>query len=153
MNSPARLAVFAITVLALSCIACPALAALGANAASIDGDRVQLKAKLSSFAQPSYSVHLLELPGGSVVREYADGAGLVFAVTWSGPFKPDLRQTLGDYFARYLSAERKAGSGRAQLSIVQPDLVIESGGRLRSFSGRAYLPGAIPTEVALADLR
>jgi len=59
MNSPARLAVFAITVLALSCIACPALAALGANAASIDAIGVQLKAKLSSFAQPSYSVHLL----------------------------------------------------------------------------------------------
>ncbi len=153
MNRSARIAALCFTVVAFACAGSPAFAALGANAASVDRDRMQLKAAVSTVAQPLYSVHSLDLPGGTVVREYVDAGGLVFAVTWNGPFKPDLRQTLGEYFARYLSAERKAGSSRAQLSIVQPDVVIESSGRLRSFRGRAYLPGALPAGVALEELR
>lgn len=153
MNRTARIAALGVTAAALAVAGSPALAALGANVASVDRDRVQLKAALSTVAQPSYSVHLLDLPGGTVVREYVDAAGLVFAVTWNGPFKPDLSQTLGEYFARYLSAERKAGSSRSQLTIAEPDLVIESNGRLRSFRGRAYLPGALPAGVTLEELR
>ena len=46
----------------------------------------------------SYSVHDLQDNIGGQIKEYTNAKGVVFAVTWRGPFKPDLHQLLGDYF-------------------------------------------------------
>jgi hypothetical protein len=34
-----------------------------------------------------------------------------------------------------------------------PDLIVESGGRMRNFAGRAYLPNLVPAAVSAGDIR
>jgi hypothetical protein len=40
-----------------------------------------------------------------------------------------------------------------QLNVANPDFVVASSGRLRSFRGVAYVPSLIPTGVSVADLQ
>jgi hypothetical protein len=87
-----------------------------------------------------------QLPSGTVVHEYVDAQGTVFALTWSGPFPPDLKKLLGDHFGA-MSAEQQSGSSpgrRSQLSIQRSDLVITAGGHMGAFDGRAWLPAKLP---------
>ena len=53
------------------------------------------------------TVHEIATTYGTSVREYRLGAdGKVFAVSWSGPVIPDLRQVLGSYYAQFAQAAR-----------------------------------------------
>ncbi len=143
-------------VVALLIIACApraAHAALGADAGSVDRDRVQMKAALRTLALPMYTVHALDLPGGTVVREFVGASGVVFAVSWRGPFRPDLRQTLGVYFDRFRAAGAQPGATHRRLVVADRDVVIASHGRLRAFEGLAYLPAELPAGVTPAQLR
>ncbi len=80
----------------------PANAVLGGDAGSVETDRLQMKAILSPRQTPSpngtYSVNEAILPTGTRIQQYVSKAGKVFAVTWNGPFMPDLRQLMGSYF-------------------------------------------------------
>lgn len=84
-----------------------AQAELGGNVTSVHSDQIRMKATLqarvANVATP-YSVHTLSTEIGVIIHEYADAAGTVFAVTWSGPTKPNLRQLLGRYFEPFISA-------------------------------------------------
>ena len=53
-------------------VLCPAIgwAALGDNMASVQADGVRMKAALRSTAASGYAVHELQLPNGTMVREY-----------------------------------------------------------------------------------
>src|SRR5450755_5113228 len=84
----------------------PAFAALGADASSIASDGLQMKGMVRVSAAQAYSVHEIETPSGTLVREYVSPAGKVFAVAWRGPKMPDLQQTLGVYFKQYSEAPR-----------------------------------------------
>ena len=42
---------------------------------------------------------------------------------------------------------------RRALRLALPDLVIESGGHMRAYRGRAYLPARVPDGVSTADLK
>jgi hypothetical protein len=97
-------------------------------------------------------VHEIQLPSGTVMREFVAPNGSVFAVAWQGPTRPDLRQALGQYFDAFASAPRSKLSDRRHLQIQQGDLVLQSGGHMRALSGRAYLQSAIPSGVNLGDL-
>jgi len=66
---------------------------------------------------------------------------------------PNLRQTLGRYFDNYVTAAQANRMGRHQLQINQSDLVVHASGHMRAFSGVAYLPPAVPSGVAVAELR
>lgn len=93
----------------------------------------------------SYTVSQSTLDSGTVVREYSDAAGVVFAVSWNGPFLPDLRTLLGQHFATLRSeAGATPKAGHSQLAIDRPDVVIVSNGHMRAFSGKAWLPDALP---------
>lgn len=147
-------ALVALAVAALAS-ASPAFAALGGDTASIDADRASLKGALTSFGTvKGYAVHEITTAAGVHVREYlADGK--VFAVSWRGPFIPDLQRMLGAYYARYAhaaSAPPRTGSHR-HLRIEQPGLVVESNGRMRAFYGRAWDPGLLPQNFTVADIR
>jgi Protein of unknown function (DUF2844) len=96
-----------------------ARAALGENAQSIEADRVHMKATLRVTDGAIYSVHELQTLGGTLVREYAAASGVVFAVTWQGPFLPDMQQTLGTYFKSYSDAPRRKLGRHAAVSIGQ----------------------------------
>jgi ABC-type proline/glycine betaine transport system substrate-binding protein len=93
-----------------------------------------------------YTVSQSTLDSGTIVREYSNSAGTVFAVSWSGPTLPDLRTLLGDKFTDLTAAAAsRAKAGHSQLSVQQSDLVIVSNGHMRSYAGHAWIPSALPS--------
>jgi hypothetical protein len=140
-------------LLGAACIPCVATAALGEMEASVQADLAQLHGSIKVAERANYRVHEIRLPSGTVVREFAALDGTVFAVAWNGPTVPNLRQTLGRYFDNYVTAAQANRMGRQQLQINQSDLVVHASGHMRAFSGVAYLPPAVPSGVAVAELR
>jgi hypothetical protein len=124
------------------------MAALGAGPDSVDADQLHFKSERRDSVQSGYQTHELTSPTGTVVREYTDATGHVFAVSWRGSHLPDLRQLLGVSYMRFTAAAQIPHGGHTALLVHDNDLVIESTGRMRSFAGRAYLPGAMPIGVA-----
>ena len=141
-----------LSMLVAASVSAPALAALGADAASVEADRVHLKGTLREMPGVTYSVHEIQLPGGIVVHEYISPVGKVFAVTWRGPGIPDLHQLLGLYSAQLAAASSQPHYNHRQLSVQTPDVVVESSGHLRSFFGRAWVPALLPPNFSLGDL-
>lgn len=134
-------------------MAAPAWAHLGGDTASVQADTAALRGQIRTTPTVQYDVH--EISNGElVVHEYTTRQGQVFAVTWQGPFKPDLHQLLGGYFATFQSAasEQRAGSHRV-FALSRPDLVMESTGRMRGFQGRAYIPSLVPAGVLVQQLQ
>jgi hypothetical protein len=142
----------AIAVLSLA-IPRLAAAALGANATSVEADRLQMRGTLRTAAAELYTVHEIQAPSSTAVREFVSPAGVVFAVAWKGPFLPDLRQALGAYFEPYRTALSAKRANHTHASIDMAELVVHSAGHQRSFSGQAYLPRLLPPGVAASDLR
>ncbi len=139
-------------VLVVAMLPAAALASLGASMQSVEADRVALKASVRLLADARYTVHEMQTPEGSLIREFVSSAGVVFAVSWTGRFMPDLRQTLGAYFEPYQSAVFLRRKGRSAVSVITPTLVVHSGGRQRAFSGLAYLPESLPAGLAISEL-
>ena len=139
----------------LSCafIPCIATAALGEPEASVQADLAELHGSITVAEHTNYRVHEIQLPSGTVVREFVGSGGTVFAIAWRGPTVPNLRQTLGRYFDSYTAAARANGTSRHHLQINQSDLVVHAGGHMRAFSGVAYLPPAVPSGVNIGELR
>jgi Protein of unknown function (DUF2844) len=130
-----------------------ARAALGEPEASVTADAQQFQGSIKSTQRANYQMHEIQLPSGTVLREFVDSAGTVFAVAWSGPAMPNLQQTLGRYFDNYAAAAKDNPNRRRHVQIRQSDLVVESAGHMRAFSGRAYLPQSIPAGTSLEDIR
>jgi hypothetical protein len=129
-----------------------ARAALGGDVTSVEADRVRMKATVVASQAALYTVHEIQSPSGTIVREFVSATGTVFAVTWHGPFMPDLRQTLGGYFPIYQTAPRTGPSGHSHLEVERSDLVVRSRGHQRAFSGLAYVPQLVPAGVAVEQL-
>jgi len=131
-----------------------ASAALGGDMESVDADQTALNAaEQIATSSDSYTVYELRTPAGTVVREFLSLDGRVFAVAWKGPLLPDLRQILGEYFKQYAEAAHNQHGDHGHLVIRRSDLVVESSGRMRAFSGRAYLPRAMPQDLAVSDIQ
>jgi hypothetical protein len=133
-------------------------ATLGGDTASVDTDSARMMAKHAARqVQPngvSYTVQETTLPTGTVVRQYVSAAGVVFGVAWSGPFKPDLRQLMGQYFDTMNARQSEhVSAGHPFISQQNADLVVESSGRPRNFFGHAYLPSAIPAGVSPKEIQ
>ncbi len=145
-----------IAAVALLASALPAFASLGGDVTSVEADRAQMAASVR-VTQPSgtYSVHEIQSPQGTVVNEYVSPAGKVFAVTWRGQFMPQMQQILGNYFAEYSAAlqTQQRRYGHRPLNIQRPDLVVQTGGRMRDYFGRAYVPGMLPQGVSADAIR
>ncbi len=140
--------------LLLPLLSAPALAGLGGDLASIEADRAAMQGSaLRTIAAAGHTVHETTLPSGTVVREFASPSGTVFAVAWDGPFLPDLRRLLGTHFAAYADGVREQTDLHGQRTVQQPDLVVRSAGRMRAFSGQAYLPTQLPAGARLEDIR
>jgi Protein of unknown function (DUF2844) len=136
------------------CVA-PVYAALGGDAASVASDADALHGVIHSTPLQQYDIHEITSDNGMRLREFLSRSGVVFAVTWSGPAMPDLEKLLGTSFKTYtaaVAAENHRGLKRS-LRIATSDLVVESDGHMRAFSGRAYLPALIPAGTSAADLR
>jgi len=112
-----------------------------------------MKASLRILPAAKYSVHEIQTPSGLTLREYVSLSGTVFAVGWRGPVMPDLKQTLGSYFDRYTAGAAGKHAGHRHVDVRESDLVVQSNGRMRSFSGRAYLPRLLPQGVTVEEIR
>jgi len=134
--------------------ATPARAALGGDAASVQADGAELHGVVHAEALPLYDIQEISADGMRL-REYISRDGAVFAVSWSGPAMPNLQRLLGTHYEAYtaaLAALNHPGLHRS-LRVALPELVVESGGHLRAYSGRAYLPLAVPAGIPTAELR
>jgi hypothetical protein len=144
--------------MALLFVALPlqAFAALGAHVDSIQADQAHLQAQLTVIAKDGFKIHELTSNFGTVVREYVSPEGTVFAVSWQGPFMPDMRRLLATYFERYSSAaeaQRGRRVGRSPLDIHVHSLVVQTAGHMRAYVGRAYDSGLLPAGVRVEDIR
>ncbi|HEY6308011.1 MAG TPA: DUF2844 domain-containing protein [Candidatus Angelobacter sp.] len=132
----------------LLAFALPAVAELGGNVSSIQADQEHMKGTRRVTTNAAYSVHEIQAATGTTVREFVSPSGTVFAVAWQGPATPDLQQLLGAYFGQFTQAIQTKRAGRGPVSVRQEGLVVEAGGHMRSFSGRAYLPQMMPQGVS-----
>jgi hypothetical protein len=128
-------------------------AALGEPEVSVKSDVARMRGSIKVTENANYRSHEIQTPSGTVVREFAGADGKVFAIVWSGPVMPNLRQTLGQYFGNYVAAAQANRSGHHHLDIQQTDLVVHASGHMRAFSGIAYLPQAVPGGVSIGELQ
>ena len=153
VGKPLLIAVWAaMTIL----MACPAFATLGGDVASVQADQIHMQGNRKTTSTASYTVHEIQGATGTVVREYVSSDGAVFAVTWQGPWLPDMHQLLGSYFDQYSQALKAQTGGRMArhpLVIEEPGLTVEMGGHSRFFTGRAYLPDRLPANVRVEEVR
>ena len=132
-----------------------AAATLGAGPNSVENDRIQLRGTLHLERAAAFEVHEIRAVTGVVVREYVAG-GVVFGLAWEGPVTPDLTQLLGAYYEPFLQAaeeQRAQRRGRGPVLVHLPDLIVELGGHMRAFAGRAYLPARLPQGVPAEAVR
>ncbi|MDB5958130.1 DUF2844 domain-containing protein [Ramlibacter sp.] len=78
------------------------------------------------------------------VHEFANAAGTVFAVSWSGPFKADLKQLLGRHFQEFQKSQGQRSGNRSHERVDTGDMVVVSSGHMGAFEGRAWLPSQLP---------
>lgn len=151
-QSKSRLAAAGILLVGFSL---PALGSLGGTADSAHSDGIQMRASVKTMQYPNYSVQAMTLPGGTVVDEYLNSAGRVFAVAWHGPFPPPMQQILGEYFQQYSTALQSKPKvyGHHPLDIEQSGLVVETGGHMRAHFGRVYLSDQLPQGVTANQIQ
>ena len=140
------------TFIALQVCAQPAWATLGGDAASVGTGQAHLLASVRVQKAETYTLHELVSKTGTKIHEYLGHDGKVFAVSWQGPFRPNLRQLLGVYYQTYLNAPRsRLAHGATNIQV--PGLVINMSGHQRAFYGRAYIPDRVPQGLSTDDIR
>ncbi|MEW6343083.1 MAG: DUF2844 domain-containing protein [Pseudomonadota bacterium] len=148
---------------AAACLALPGIAlfaptahaALGSMQVSVESDARALRAVRQTVSEQNYTVEHLVLSQGTRVKEYVNAAGVVFAVTWHGRYSPNLTQLLGTYSDRArveARAVRVRQGGVGPAAINDADLSVVFGGRMGSYSGRAWLPPQLPAGFNPASL-
>lgn len=157
MTEPlARLSALAFIAAAFLFMPSIARAELGGPLSSVAVDRGRMGAQMKSVSAGRYDRHELTRANGGMVREFTNAKGEVFAVTWAGPGKPDLRTLLGRYFVRFQNGD--GAGGRAMHSLRRPpqvsdtDLQIQTGGHMGWFHGVAFIPSLAPTGFSSGDL-
>ena len=126
-----------------------------ATAASPTVPAAKLSANKQVVTNSLYSVQEIQLENGTLVREYVDLAGQVFAVSWRGPVLPNLSELLGGYFSSFkqeVDLARARGSRGSSVHVQRSDLVLRSSGRMRNFYGHAYAPALVPAGITIQDV-
>ena len=134
------------------------LAYTGASHAALGGAPETFEAQgavpVVSSRMTNYVMRETTLPTGTRVREYVSESGTVFAVTWEGPFLPDLKALLGKYFDTMVAdSGRMPKAGRSRIAMSGSEVVINSGGHMRAFEGSAWLPAEFPAGFTADDVR
>jgi hypothetical protein len=108
----------------------------------------------SSTPASAYTVRESTTSYGLTVREYVLPSNVVFAVTWSGPVRPDMRQLLGSYFPNFATRSDAGHSlGTASRFERSGALVLQSSGHAGDVSGKAYVPRLVPANVDAGALQ
>ena len=146
-----RIVLFPAVLAALA--AAPAFAALGGDVSSVQADLAHMKGAIRVTTNAAVTVHEISTAYGTSVREFIAADGKVFAVSWSGPVNPDLRQVLGSYYPQFAQAASTTHGNHRRLNIEQPGLVVQNVGRLRAFAGRAWVPSMLPENFSIDDIK
>lgn len=131
-------------------------ASLGNLHESVSADQSQMHADRQTAAGRMFTTERLTLENGAHVTEYVTGDNVVFAVTWHGPAMPDLHQLLGSYAQRASDGAKAFHAGRSALGptvVKASDFVLQTGGHMRAYWGRAWLPNAMPAGVSNQDIQ
>jgi hypothetical protein len=133
-----------------------AQAELGGGMSGVQADSARIGTRMATVALSNYSRHEITRANGGVVREFTNAKGQVFAITWSGPGKPDLRALLGRYFTALQASSGTIGrtmhSLRRPAQVNQPDLQIQTGGHMGWFHGVAFIPSLAPSGYSTSEL-
>jgi hypothetical protein len=142
-------------LLALTLGTVPAWAVLGQYESSVSVDQQYLRSADNVQAFQGYKVHQLTTADGTIVREYVSPQGLVFGVAWQGHFMPNVRQLLGSYVTKIQTASPAQTQVRhlRGLIVKADDFVFVSGGHMRFWKGRAYVPSLVPSNVSVEVVR
>ena len=131
----------------------PAWAVLGQPLQSVTDDQQRLHGELRAVSHEGYTVHEISSAGGMVVKEYVSPGGMVFGVSWQGPAMPNLPNLLGSYFPQFQQAAQSSPHRRGPVALHTDQVVVESGGHMRAFRGRAYVPSLIPSAISEAVIQ
>jgi len=133
----------------------PAWAVLGQYESSVSVDQEYLRSEDRVQAFQAYKVHQLTSAHGTVVREYVSPQGLVFGVTWQGPFMPNMQQLLGSYVTNLQTASPSQTHVRHLRGVIvkTKDFVFANSGHMRYYKGNAYVPSLIPSNVSAEVVR
>ena len=144
---------------AIELAAAPTWAALGGTPAFPQAQRApgtRLMAAANTAAAP-WTVTTATLDNGTVIHEYLDASGTVFAVSWRGPRVGSLDTLLGGYFPAWqkglAAAQAARGGGYGPVAVRQSDLVVETGGHMGALTGRAWLPKALPQGISTDQIQ
>lgn len=144
-------------VLGALALTAPAHATLGGKAATIDADRSRLNARMASqVAHSTFTIHEMTQDSGTVMREFVRPDGTVFAVSWQGPQRPNLKQLFGDSYFNRFQSDNKANTRihmRRAMASTHSDFVVRTGGHSGAFWGFAYLPQTAPGDFPIQTLR
>jgi len=121
----------------------PAFAELGGSV-SKDATLIQEQSSVVAVDQ-RLTVYQIKIPSGTLIKEYVNSANIVVGVSWQGPTLPNLKQLLGEYFETFANRTTSHTTNHRSAELRTEDLVVQSHGQMRNFSGRAYLPKSLPS--------
>ena len=131
----------------------PASAALGDDVAAVAADQSRMQASLQVWRKSHYEIHELASPAGIKVRQFVGDSGKVFAVSWSGGWRPNLRDIMGDHYDKFIAATRGKRVARGVARIELPGMVVVMGGHQRAFFGHVYLTDLVPAGFLPEEVR
>jgi hypothetical protein len=140
-----RLSLFFVGALAAFGSSPNARAAVGDDVSAVAADQTRLQASLRILPMKGYAIHELTSPVGATVREYVGNSGKVFAVSWSGGWRPSLRDIMGSRYDQYIQATRGQRRARGPVRIELPGMVVAMGAYLRTFWGHVVLTDLAPS--------
>jgi hypothetical protein len=130
---------------AIALVAPEARAALGDDVSAIASDQARLRASIRVTEMAGYAIHELSPSAGiAKIRQYVGSHGKVFAVSWSGGWRPRLRDLMGSRYDQFVAATRGRRRARGPVRIETPDMVVVMGSYLRNFWGHVYLVDLAP---------
>ncbi len=134
-----------LAALAAGLFSCAGWAALGGPPADLGAHVVAARSSTVTTGSATYTMTESTLDSGTTVRQYVDAGGTVFAVSWSGPSAPDLKELLGAYFDTMVAhASGRRGGQRSRLALRRSDVVITTAGHMGALEGRAWVPAKLP---------
>ena len=154
-RSTRRLSLWPCTALTLALVlqfSPAAHAALGDDVAAVTADQARMQASLQIWRRSNYEIHELAYPTGTKVRHFVGDSGKVFAVSWSGGWRPNLRDIMGEHYDRFIAATRGKRVARGVARIELPGMVVVMGGHQRAFFGHVYLTDLLPAGFVSGDL-
>ena len=154
-----RLKDWRFAVLAMACAMPLCVSAALGEAPFAAGASAAVDARVASYqaakTAQGYRVAVLELNNGTVVQEFVDAKGQVFALRWSGPDLPDMGMLLGSYlpvFKASVQAARQAGKRGGPVVVQSGGMVLVSTGVMGAFQGYAYLESLVPMGLDVQSL-